>query len=79
MKAMAVGYIRRRLGVAAVRAQCHSLLGRLEGLGPGATTADSRRRRAVEQERLWARERRAYALSAKQGFNILRRGFGKLD
>ena len=78
VKAMAVGYIRRRLGVAAVRAQCHSLLGRLEGLGPGATTADSRRRRAVEQERLWARERRAYALSAKQGFNILRKGFGKL-
>ena len=36
VKAMAVGFIRRRLGVAAVRAQCHSFLGRLEGMGPGA-------------------------------------------
>ena len=79
VKAMAVGFIRRRLGVAAVRAQCHSLLGRLEGMGPGAATAAGRRRKAEEQERLWARERRAYQLSAKQGYNILRRGFAKLD
>ena len=28
VKSLAVGYIRRRLGVAAVKAQCHSLLGR---------------------------------------------------
>ena len=79
VKSLAVGYIRRRLGVAAVKAQCHSLLGRLEGLGPGAVSAAGRRRRAVEMERLWARERRADKLSAKQGFNILRRGFAKLD
>ena len=30
VKSMAVGYIRRRLSIAAVRAQCLSLLGRLE-------------------------------------------------
>ena len=78
VKALAVGYIRRKLGVASVKAQCHSLLGRLEGLGPGATTAAGRRRRAEELERLWARERRAHNLSAKQGFNILRRGFAML-
>ena len=35
VKGLAVGFIRRRLGVAAVRAQCHSLFGRLEGMGPG--------------------------------------------
>ena len=79
VKALAVGYIRRSLSIAAIKAQCHSLLGRLEGLGPGAVTAAGRRSRAVEMERLWARERRAYNLSAKQGFNILRKGFAKLD
>jgi hypothetical protein len=37
-----------------------------------------RRRRALEQERLWARERLADATSARQGFNIVRRGFARL-
>jgi hypothetical protein len=31
------------------------------------------------QERLWARERRADAMAARQGFNLVRRGFAKLD
>ena len=79
VKAMAVGYIRRRLGVAAVKAQCLSLLGRVEGLGPGAVSAAGRRRRALEQERLWSRERRAHQLATRQGYNIIRRGFAKLD
>ena len=79
IKSMAVGFIRRKLGITAVKAQCHSLLGRLEGLGPGATLARGRRKRAEEQERLWARERRAHNLSIKQGFNVSRRGFAKLD
>ena len=65
--------------VGAVKAQCHSLLGRLDGLGPGATTVQGRKRRAEEQERMWARERKAHILSIKQGFNIFRRGFAKLD
>ena len=34
-RATAISSLRRRLGVATVRAQCHSLLGRLETLGPG--------------------------------------------
>ena len=79
IKSMAVGYIRRKLGITAVKAQCHSLLGRLEGLGPGAMTAHGRRWRAEDQERLWARERKAHSLSVKQGFSIARRGFAKLD
>ena len=79
VRAIAVGYIRRKISIASVKAQCHSLLGRLEVLGQGANAAAGRRKRALEQERLWARERRAYNLSAKQGFNILRRGFGKLS
>ena len=79
MKGLAVGYIRRKLSIAAEKAQSHSLLGRLEDLGPGASAAAGRRRRALEQERLWARERQAYDLSVKQGFNIHRRGFAKVD
>jgi hypothetical protein len=30
-------------------------------------------------ERVWLRERKATALSRRDGFNILRRGFSKLD
>ena len=44
-----------------------------------ATAAAGRRRRAEEQEGLWARERRAHNLSVKQGFNFHRRGFAKID
>ena len=36
VRALAVGHIRQTLSVAAVQAQCCSLLGRLESLGPGA-------------------------------------------
>ena len=79
IKSMAVGYIRRKLGITDVKAQCHSLLGRLEGLGPGAMSAHGRRMRAQDQERLWARERKAHNLSIKQGFSIARRGFAKLE
>ena len=79
VKALAVGHIRKTLSVPAVRAQCYSLLGRLECLGPGTTTAAGRRRKAIEQERFWARESRADALTARQGFNLVRRGFAKLD
>jgi hypothetical protein len=55
------------------------MLGRMKGLGLGAVTAAGRRRRALEQELLWAKERRADALSARQGFNIVRRGFARLQ
>ena len=48
-------------------------------MGPGTVSAANRRRRAAEQERLWIRERRAFALATKQSYNIVRRGFAKLD
>ena len=79
VRALAVGYIRRRLSVAAVEAKSFSLLGRLEGLGPGSVAAEGRRRRALEQERLWARERCGDAIADRQGFNIVRRGFARLE
>ena len=45
VKDLAVGYIRRRISFAAVWAQCHSLLGRMEELGSGS--AAGRGRKAV--------------------------------
>ena len=49
IKAMAVGYIRRRLSVCGVKAQCMSLLGRLEVMGPGVTAAAGRRAAAIHR------------------------------
>ena len=62
-----------------IRKLCYSLLGRLESLGQGAITADVRTRRALEQNGLWTSERRADAMAVRKGFNLVRRGFGKLD
>ena len=74
-----VSSIRRRLSVAAIRAQSSSLLGRLESLGGGTTAAVGRRREAQELHRRWDREKRAFQLSCRQGFSLVRRGFAKLD
>ena len=79
VKSMAVGYISRKLGVAAIKAQCLTLFGRLDSMGPAAVMAEGRRRRPLDQERIWAKERRADAFAAKQGYNLLRRAFAKLD
>ena len=73
-KAMAVSFVRRSLSLAAVKAQSHSLLGRLEGMGRGVTAAVGRRREASEVERRWAKQRKAHSLSVRQGWNIVRRG-----
>ena len=79
VRALAISHIRKTLSVAAVRAQSYSLLGRLDGMGPEAVLAAGRRRKALEQERLWARERRADALAARLVFNLVRQGFTKLN
>ena len=63
------------LGVAAIKTQCLLLFGRLDSMGPAAVMAAGRRRRALDQERFWAKERRADVFAAKQGFNLL----AKLD
>ena len=68
VKSMAVRYISRRLGVVAVKAQCLTLFGRLESMGPPAVMAAGRRRRALDQERTCAREWRADSFAAKQGY-----------
>ena len=49
-KALAVSYIRMSVAVAAVKGQSHTLLGRLEVLGPGTAAAAERRREAQVHE-----------------------------
>ena len=65
--------------MATVPAQCHSLLGCLEVLGPGTTAAANRRRQAAEQERAWQREDQAYSLARRQGCLVYHTGFAVLD
>ena len=78
-RSIVIGYLRRALSVATVKAQAFSLLGRLEGLGPGAAAACSRRLQAAELDRQWRRQLQAIILSQKQGFSIHRGGFAKVD
>ena len=74
-----MGYLRWTLGVGAIKTQCLSLLGRVEGLGPGAAAAHHRRKEATTLERQWRLEPLAHILSAKQGRAVYRTGFAKVD
>ena len=74
-----VGFLRRRLSLAAVRGQARLLLDRLELLGEGAGEAARRRERALAARRAEANEMRAQHVSMLQGRNIRRSGFAFLD
>ena len=78
-RSLAIAGLRRKLGVLTARMQAHSLLGRLEVLGPGAGAAIGRRWQAAEIERAWRKEEAAHRLAASQGFRSYRTGFGKTD
>ena len=77
--ALTTSLLRRALSVVGVRAQARLLLGRLEVIGPGAAAAAGRRNNALNQERIWASQRRADLLSRAQGRALLRRGQFKRD
>ena len=76
--AMAISGLRRRVGVMAVRCQASSLLGRLEGLGPGGAAARGRRDQALELERTCRREEAAHRLATRQGHRAQMSGFAVL-
>ena len=50
-KSVIVGQVRQMVSTAAVKAQCYSLLGRIESLGTGAAAARGRRQEAKELAR----------------------------
>ena len=78
--ALTTAFLRRTLSLVGVRAQARLLLGRLEVIGPGAAAAAGRRNHALQQqERVWANQRRADALSRLQGKALIRRGHFKTD
>ena len=76
--AITTGFLRRTLSVCGVRGQAHTLLGRLEVLGPGAAAAARRRGFTLHLERQYGNLRRAQALSVAQGRAIVRRGHFRL-
>ena len=78
-RALVVGQIRRKISVAAARAQAGSLLGRLEGLGPGMGQAVGRRQEVLERNQLWTKERHIHTQALHQSHIILRQGFAKTD
>ena len=77
--ALTTAFLRRTLSLVGVRAQARLLLGRLEVIGLGAAAAAGRRNHALQQERVWANQRRADAFSRLQGKALIRRGHFKTD
>ena len=76
-RAVAISHLRIQLGVATVRAQCTSLLGRLEVLGPGAAAAAGRRQQAAFLESEWRKSQSSSELARRQGWSTFRTGFAK--
>ena len=78
-RSLVVTQICRRLSVAAVRAQCSSLLGMLEVIGPGMKEAAGRRARALDVAFSMERDRAAFMQTIRAPHSRIRRGFGLLD
>ena len=77
-RSLAISSLRRRLGVATVRAQAYSLHGRLDVMGPGTAAAAGRRRYAAESERRWRQEEQANSLARRYGRSFWRTGFARV-
>ena len=78
-RSLVVGQIRRRLSVAAVKAQCSSLLGRLEVIGPGMKEAANRQTRALDVAFSMERDRAAFLKTIRTPHSHIRRGFGLVE
>ena len=72
-----VGQVRRRLSLAAVKAQVDCLLGKLHQVGPGNTQLAKKRTWAIHEDQRTARERGAQWLRRVEGVLTLRKGFIK--
>ena len=74
-----VGEVRRRLSVAAVKAQADCLLNRMSSIGKGAVAAGKRRQWAMWEEDRWKKGEKAHMVSRLNSKQIRRQGFFKLD
>ena len=72
-----VGQVRRRLSLAAVKAQVDCLLSRIHQVGPGNNQLAKKREWAVMEDRRMKRESSAQWLLQYEGTQTLRRGFIK--
>ena len=72
-----VGQDRRRISLAAVKAQVDCLLSKMHQVGPGNTQLAKRRVWAVREDERMTRERGAQWLRRVEGVHTLRKGFIK--
>ena len=73
-RSLVFGQIRRRLSIAAVRAQCSSLLGRLEFIGSGMTEAAGRRAKAQNMTFSMQEDRVAFMETIRTNHSRVRKG-----
>ena len=72
-----VGQVRKRMSMAAVKAQVDCLLGKLHQVGPGNRQLAKRRVWAVREDERMARERGAQWIRRVESVHTLRKGFFK--
>ena len=73
-KALIVGQIRRRLSLAAIKAQVECLLGRIHQAGVGNKQLAKKRERALIQDEKMRRERNAQWVRNVEGVRMVRKG-----
>ena len=69
-----VGQIRRKLSLAAVKAQTECLLAKLHQVGPGTAAMNKRRQWAAQEDERMRREREAQWLRRTEGIYTMRKG-----
>ena len=76
-RALVVGHLRRRISITACRAQCHTLLSRLQVLGPAGLQKLGARAKNVELHQSMQRDRMAFREILRTSNWRVKLGFGK--
>ena len=76
-RALVIGHLRRRISVTACRAQCHTLLGRLQVLGPNGLQKMAARTKSVDMHHKMQQDRLAFREVLRVSNWRHRAGFGK--
>ena len=72
---LCVGQIRRRLSIAAIKAQVNWLLAKLHQVGPGNRQMAQKRVWALNEDQRMSRERKAQWMRRIEGVQTIRKGF----